>query len=178
MNVLAKFGIPLDVIPFTQSYKIKTKNHQEYMAMRAKKEEILASVPATITADKLIDLPSRKDVLLGKGKPIQFSSGNQRISSIIDGYLDQYHEHSSKTEKTVLASRIVDIVKASGVRFLSKERGIWLEVSHDLARDKVSHMFRHQRHNNGSKRTNPGIASSSKLAPTPASNEQVKRAKI
>ena len=102
MNTLMSFGIPHDVIPFTQSFKIKTKNHRNYMSMQAKKEEMLASVPATTTADKLIDLPTHRDVLLGKGKPIQFSSGNQRLSSIIDGYLDQCHEQSNKMEKTAL----------------------------------------------------------------------------
>lgn len=157
MRDLMSFGIPIDTIPFTQSYKVKNKNHNEYLSMMAKKEEILASVPATITADKLIDLPTRKDVLLGKGKPIQFSSGNQRLSSIIDGYLDQYHEQSTNAEKTALAAKIVQLVKKNGVRFLSKESGIWIPVSDDLARDKVSHMFRHQRTKAKSKSTNANI---------------------
>lgn len=154
MRDLMSFGIPVDSIPLTQSYKVKNKNHTEYLSMLAKKEEMLASVPATMTADQLIDLPTRKDVLLGKGKPIQFSSGNQRLSSIIDGYLDQYHEQSTTPEKTALAAKIVQMVKANGVRFLTKESGIWIEVSDGVARDKVSHMFRHQRTKAKSKNTN------------------------
>ncbi|CAB9526619.1 Transfer protein [Seminavis robusta] len=141
---LMSYGIPHDLIPFTYNCKIKTKNHQEYLAMRSKAEEIIAQDPST-NPDTLIDLPTRSDVLLGKGKPIQFSSGNQRLMTIIDGYLDQYHNHCSKQEKTELTFEIVRMLKDSGVRFLSKDSGIWLEVSDELARGKISYMFRHQR---------------------------------
>jgi hypothetical protein len=148
---LVSFGIPHDVIPFSQSFRIKTKNHLEYLSMRIKAEEILARDSNTQT-ESLIDLPTRSDVLLGKGKPIQFSSGNQRLMTVVDGYLDQYHSKCNKQEKTALAFEIVRMLKESGVRFLSKDTGIWLEVPDDQARAKISYMFRHQRTkpNNGS----------------------------
>lgn len=138
------FGIPSDIVPYTQSYKIKTKNHQEYLTMRIKAEEMLARDP-NIPEASLIDLPTRSDVLLGKGKPIQFSSGNQRLMTIVDGYLDQYHNKCNKQEKTDLTFEIVRMVKESGVRFLCKDSGIWLEVADEQARSKLSYMFRHQR---------------------------------
>ncbi|KAL3920690.1 MAG: hypothetical protein SGILL_003131 [Bacillariaceae sp.] len=141
---LMSFGIPSDLIPYTQSYKIKTKNHQEYLSMRIKVEEMLARDP-NISEATLIDLPTRSDVLLGKGKPIQFSSGNLRLMTIVDGYLDQYHNKCNKKEKTDLTFEIVRMVKESGVRFLCKDSGIWLEVPDDQARNKLSYMFRHQR---------------------------------
>jgi hypothetical protein len=148
---LVSFGIPHDVIPFSQSFRIKTKNHLEYVSMRIKAEEILARDSNTQT-ESLIDLPTRSDVLLGKGKPIQFSSGNQRLMTVVDGYLDQYHSKCNKQEKTALTFEIVRMLKESGVRFLSKDTGIWLEVPDDQARAKISYMFRHQRTkpNNGS----------------------------
>lgn len=177
-TTLMSFGIPHDVIPFTQSHKVKTKNHLDYLAMRARAEEILAS-PAGLTKDQLIDLPSRKDVLLGKGRPIQFSSGNQGLITIVDGYLDQYHTQSTKLEKTALATQIVRMLQASGVRFLSKEQGIWMEVPNDMARDKVSHMFRHQK-----KKVSTGNTATSRAAPEVTSSdavpaqEQAKRVKV
>ena len=144
------FGIPNDVNPYTQSHKIKTKNHLEYLAMRVKAEEIMARNPG-IPEESLIDLPTRSDVLLGKGKPIQFSSGNQRLMTIVDGYLDEYHNRCNKKEKTELTSEIVRMVKESGVRFLCKDSGIWLEVPDDQARAKISYMFRHQKKKPSSK---------------------------
>lgn len=112
--------------------------------MRIKVEEMLARDP-NISEATLIDLPTRSDVLLGKGKPIQFSSGNLRLMTIVDGYLDQYHNKCNKKEKTDLTFEIVRMVKESGVRFLCKDSGIWLEVPDDQARNKLSYMFRHQR---------------------------------
>ena len=58
------YGIPHDLIPLTYDYKVKTKNHLDYLAMRKKAESLLSS-NSTVEA---IDLPSRRDVLLGKGK--------------------------------------------------------------------------------------------------------------
>lgn len=136
------FGIPQHLVPFTSDYKIKTKNHLEYLAMR-KTAENFATGPCGGSI-ATTDLPSNVDLLLGEGKPIQEYRGNQRLSAIIDDYVDEYHA-KSKQEKTALAVEMVQKVKAARGRFLSKESGIWIEVSDDLARDKVSHMFRHQR---------------------------------
>lgn len=174
---IMSYGISPDIIPINQNYKLKTKNHLEYLAMRMRAEEILAQQPAIVRPEQLIDLPSRKDVLLGKGRPIQFSSGNQGLSAIVDGYLDQYHMQSSKLEKTALAASIVQMVQANGVRFLSKESGIWMAVSDEVAREKVSHMFRHQQHK---KKSTPGtLRKASDEVPSLSSdaNEQSKRAR-
>ncbi|CAB9514190.1 Transfer protein [Seminavis robusta] len=167
VKVLMSFGIPADVIPLTYSYKIKTKNHLEYLAMRAKAEEIMERYPGT-NQDILIDLPARSDVLLGKGKPIQFSSGNQRLMTIIDSYLDQYHNKCSKHEKTELTAEIVSMLKDSGVRFLCKDSGIWLEVTDDLARGKISYMFRHQRGRTPAKN---GISATGVVRQVPSGDE-------
>lgn len=144
MNELMTFGIPTDLIPLTASYKIKNKNHLEYLSMRQLSEK-MRSVNQTKTTFST-ELPTNRDVLLGKGRPIQFFSGNRRLALLIDDYLDQYHNKSSKAEKTALAAAIVQKVKnEKKARFLSKESGIWMEVSDTLAREKVKHMLRHQR---------------------------------
>lgn len=145
MNVLMSFGVPEEAVPLTSSFKVKLKNHQDFLAMKMKADEMCSADPS-LTPDSLVLLPSKSDVLLGKGKPIQFSSGNMRLTTIIDGYLISYNSKSSNTEKTALTEEIVRIMKASGVRFLAKEKtGVWMDVPDDVARDKVSHMFRYQR---------------------------------
>lgn len=135
-------GVPHQLIPFTSDYKIKTKNHLDYLAMRKTMEEFVSS--GNFSSSRMTNLPSNVDVLLGKGKPIQEFLGNLRLAAIIDDYVDEYHQ-KSKAEKTALAAEMVQKVKASNGRFLSKESGIWIEVPTDAARDKCSHMFRHQR---------------------------------
>ena len=138
------FGIPHQLIPLTTDFKIKTKNHWDYLEMRKIAEEFTPS-GNELGMIKMTDLPANNDILLGKGKPIQEFRGNQRLAMIVDDYEEQYHVESSKTDKTALASAIVKKIQATNGRFLSKESGIWIEVHDNLARDKVSHMFRHQR---------------------------------
>lgn len=143
MYKLMCYGIPHHLIPLTSDYKLKIKNHLDYLAMR-----MIAEGAATGSGGnnniEMIDLPSNNDVLLGKGKPIQEYRGNQKLSLLVDTLVLQY-DTLSKSEKTALAADIVNKVKASNGRFLTKDSGIWIEVSDDMARDKVSHMFRHQR---------------------------------
>lgn len=141
MYDLMTLGIPHNLIPFTSEYKIKTKNHLDYLAMRKCAYDYRASTNGMI---QTTSLPTNFDVLLGKGKPIQESAGNLKLAAMIDDYVAQYHS-SSKQEKTALAATVVHKVKLSSGKFLSKESGVWIEVSDDVARDKVSHMFRHQR---------------------------------
>lgn len=140
---IMSLGIPSHLIPLTADYKIKTKNHTEWLCMRKTIEE-LAMFPGSASIITT-DLPSNRDVLLGKGKPIQGSCGNQRLSAMVDDYVEQYHK-SSKTEKTALAAELVSKVHAYDGQFLSKDSGVWIAVSDSMARVKVSQMFRHQRH--------------------------------
>ena len=156
MDVLMSFGVPEEAVPLTSSFKVKLKNHQDFLAMKMKADEMLAADPS-LMPESLVLLPSKKDVLLGKGKPIQFSVGNLRLMTIIDGYLLSYNSKSSNIEKTALTVEIVRIMKASGVRFLSKEKtGVWTDVPDDVARDKVSHMFRYQRRKSDSSSSSTG----------------------
>lgn len=132
-------GIPQHVVPITSDLKLKTKNHLEYPSMRSKSEEIEVAGSSLWTTD----LPSHRDVLLGKGKPTQDSTGNKMLSKIIDELLSKY-QAASKMEKTALSASVILQIQAKGGKFLSKEIGIWTEASDMVAREKVSHMFRHQ----------------------------------
>jgi hypothetical protein len=137
------YGIPHHLLPLTSDHKLKNKNHLDYLAMRMIADDVMAGSKACNRIN-MIDLPSNNDVLLGKGKPIQEYRGNQKLSLLVDTFVEEY-DKKSKLEKTAMAAEIVQKVKEYNGRFLTKDSGIWIEVSDDLARDKVSHMFRHQR---------------------------------
>jgi hypothetical protein len=132
------YGIPHHLIPATADGKIKLKNHMAFLDMRRAAEEY-----DQYGAVETCELPRNHDVLLGKGKPIQEYTGNRRLHGLVDEQLSIYHGFSnSKKEKTALSAEIVKMVQKVSGRFLSKESGVWIEVSDDIARDKVSHMFR------------------------------------
>lgn len=63
----------------------------------------------------------------------------QEISSLTEKYLDC----RSKTEKMQMTKDIVAIIcKDHDARFLKLEGGVWVEISNQAARDKVSHALR------------------------------------
>ena len=134
------YGIPHHLIPYTVDGKIKTKNHLEFIETRKTGEEY-----AKNGAVETIELPKLSDILCEKGKVIQESCGNLRLQAIVDEYVHRYHS-SSKAEKTALAEEVVRMVKSASGRFLTKESGIWIETTDEVAREKVSHLFRARRH--------------------------------
>jgi hypothetical protein len=91
--------------------------------------------------------PQMKDVLFGRGKPIQDRPGNVRFREILELHRQQY-DQGEKSGKTVIAADIVRIVKGEGGRFLKQnDHGLpgWVEVDDASARMKVSHAFRTRR---------------------------------
>jgi hypothetical protein len=146
MYALMTYGIPHRLIPVAANGKIKLKNHMVFLDMRRAAEEY-----DPYGAVETCELPGNSDVLLGKGRPIQGYTGNRRLHGLIDEQLSIYHGFSnSKKQKTALSAEIVMMVQSKdyGGRFLSKESGVWIEVSDEVARDKVSNTFRTRLYNN------------------------------
>lgn len=134
---LMTFGIPPHMIPVNEDGKIKVKNHLEYLQGRKTRERF-----AKVGKTDMVSIPFRSDILLGRGKPIQQAPGNLRLAAIVDSYVLEYHQLTNKQDKTALAAQVVRMVKAASARFVSKESGLWMEVPDDVAREKVSGLFR------------------------------------
>ena len=89
--------------------------------------------------------PNERDVLFGRGKGCQNHPGNIRFRNLIDSERSSY-EQARLLEKTMISERIVQLVHSQSGRFLkSAGKGTWIEVSDEVARDKISHAFRDQR---------------------------------
>ncbi len=128
------FGIPPDALPVTMDGELKRKNHMEWIKMRKRIE--------SLPQQHRIMIPSRNDVLFGRGKPFREHIGNLRLFNLLDENLDRYDKLRLK-EKSMLIAEMVDAIRTEGGRFLMKQDGIvWTEVDDKQAREKVSHAFR------------------------------------
>lgn len=91
-----------------------------------------------------VGVPSRNDVLFGRGKGFQNHIGNQKYRQMIEDCLETY-EQANKEQKTRIAEEIIDFIllQAEG-RFLKDMDGSgWRIVSDPVAlRQKVAHAFR------------------------------------
>mmetsp|Transcript_3739 Transcript_3739/g.9787 ORF Transcript_3739/g.9787 Transcript_3739/m.9787 type:complete len:768 (-) Transcript_3739:404-2707(-) len=144
---LQSFGIHSDQIPVnTSSGKLKTKQHLKWMELRRLKEESLKNDEHKF--DRIIECPKQNDVLFGRGRPIMRHPGNAVFRSIIQHKLEEYASAKSKKQTTDVTWEVVRTLKGKfGARFLKEENiennGLgWIEVSNEIARQKVRIAFR------------------------------------
>jgi hypothetical protein len=93
----------------------------------------------------VIDDPLPNDILLGRGKPIQYRPANVRFRKMLDSHMDKYGK-GEKGDNVFVPAYIVYIVKEEGGRFLKElQDGGWVEVDEATAQAKVSQAFRSRR---------------------------------
>ena len=91
--------------------------------------------------------PSKNDVLCGKDTTLARHPGNQKFRAKIQDELPRYLAARSKQDKMKITKSIVQYITIKqGSRFLklqnSKDKGAWVEIDGQAARDKVSHALR------------------------------------
>ncbi|KAL3925509.1 MAG: hypothetical protein SGARI_005829, partial [Bacillariaceae sp.] len=90
--------------------------------------------------------PKNNDILFGRGKPFQNHPGNRKMLGLIDQYKQQYAE-SPRDRKRPIVEEIIGMLTTDGGRFLKRysedvNSNWWVEVTRQVAFDKVSHAFR------------------------------------
>lgn len=122
--------------------------------------------------ESFVIVPGELDVILGRGRYNKLKPGNQKLNQIVESCNDQY-DASDKFRKTILSEVVVSKMIEEGSRFLIRETGdkkdkgnkaVWVEVSLEKARDKVSHAFRNLRLSAKKNAGVPRAASASALA--------------
>jgi len=129
----------VEAIPLTSSLEIKPSHHQKWIARRQQYE----GARHNDLHQSWIDLPTNRDVLLGRGKPIQNHPGMGLLRRLVDQHLDQYSQ-SKRGDKVSIASQIVGYIQKEEGRFLKRLSvgGFWVVASEDEAVQKVNHTFR------------------------------------
>uniref|UniRef100_A0A7R9ZKZ3 DUF6824 domain-containing protein n=1 Tax=Craspedostauros australis TaxID=1486917 RepID=A0A7R9ZKZ3_9STRA len=136
---LMTFGIPYDALPINTDGEWRRTSFLKWAQRRYKKEQNIEKYKDAV------ELPSRSDVLLGRGKPNQAHAGNKYLHDVIASKYEQY-DMSSRREKTKIATDLVQSIKDASGRFLKRdENDIWMEVDDHTAREKVCHGFRRKR---------------------------------
>ena len=143
---LKTFGIPEQVLPPLE-LRETTKTAASYIGdntgVREEDgyEETRRNETAVESSNENL-IPSRNDVLLGRGKGSHMHEGNVWFRRLVKERQKLY-DTASTPEKTRIADEIVRMVKESrGGLFLKKKGTAWVEVSDSVARLKVSHAFR------------------------------------
>lgn len=88
--------------------------------------------------------PGPHDVICARGKEAKSHEGNRRYTALIDASLDRYSQATSKHEKTVIVSQILDLVRHASPDggFVKQQNGRWHEVGDHMAREKIGQNLR------------------------------------
>jgi hypothetical protein len=139
---LQTYGIPTQVLPMDDDCNAFVTNHLDWLKGRLSLESSESSSARRVSS---IVVPRRFDVLFGRGETISQHTGNQRAFHIVEMNRERY-ERASKFEKTQISDRIVHSIQQSFGRFLKKDDGgMWVVVTREEAREKISHSFRRLR---------------------------------
>jgi hypothetical protein len=96
----------------------------------------------------MVIVPGPLDVVMGRGRHNKNKPGNRKVQQAVEERYEEY-ENADKFQKTVLTECIVNALVADGSRFLvrqgDKKNGVWVEVTPEKAREKISHDFRNLR---------------------------------
>jgi len=138
MYTLLGFGIPVDLIPFSESGAIKKTNLNRWIAKNIARDRELAN-GETFSG---VDLPTRDDVLMGKGKPYQHHFGNVYLGDLVEAYKNEYYFAPQATDKMGVVYKVMSSIKTRSGRFLEKhDDGWWRESSDVNVMEKVRKRF-------------------------------------
>lgn len=92
----------------------------------------------------IIDTPLTNDVLCGKDKTYQLHPGNRLYRQLIEEVAAHYSTVATKQDKMSMTQNIVHtMMHTHGARFLRPfSDDQWVEITHQMARDKTSHALR------------------------------------
>mmetsp|Transcript_12229 Transcript_12229/g.28338 ORF Transcript_12229/g.28338 Transcript_12229/m.28338 type:complete len:189 (+) Transcript_12229:3-569(+) len=93
------------------------------------------------------NFPGDHDVICGRGKVAFQHPGNRRLRTIIKKHLEPYSQATSRMEKTMLVSEIMEAVRSQGY-FVSKnpKSGLFERANERLAREKIGQLLRDALH--------------------------------
>ena len=139
---LMGYGIPLDVLPSTDTGNMKRKNHFEWIEARKLIEEDGRN--NSTHAANIVECPGLNDVVFQKaGKSWNLHPGDVYYRGLIES---NHKEHlvSSQTAKKELIWLIVEEIESRNGRFLVYDkRGWWIQLnSRTEIRKKVAISFR------------------------------------
>ncbi len=139
---LHSFGIPVDLIPLTETGNIKVKNHQRFIKVRTMLER--QSDSSELMADIAIECPRLHDVIFRVGDGYLCHPGNSMFRGWIESAFDDY-DTADKDRKVEITWTLVDEVLKKG-RFLVWNKHWWTVLQdREKMRIKVVGAFKDQK---------------------------------
>jgi hypothetical protein len=99
-----------------------------------------------IPEDTSDTVPGKYDIILGRDKLAINHAGNRQYRRLIEMNFERYQQCGAARNGTKrrIANEVIQVIQRSGGRFLKKneQNGMYEEVDHKYAHEKVSHALR------------------------------------
>jgi hypothetical protein len=106
MYELMSFGIPTADIPIDSEGVVDLKEHLKFLQRRKKQEALIRHG----ICGNVIVVPSRMDILHGKGPRIRLHVGNMKYGNVLEDNVEKYAQ-TKRLEKRAVCRSIVEILK-------------------------------------------------------------------
>jgi hypothetical protein len=117
--LLVTFGIPMSVVQIRPDGDLIGEPNQQYLQGRRVLEAKRKRCELNDTSNSnfmsnsknIIEFPSPKDIVLGRGRPFQGFSGNKQLTKLVEAKRLSYQAREDRFEKTSITMEIVKKVK-------------------------------------------------------------------
>jgi hypothetical protein len=115
------YGIPVDLLPVTETGNVKTKQLLQWIKVRKALESGNKSSPD----EPIIECPFKHDIIIRFGKAYLSHPGTVMFRGILESFYEEHSNAASKDEKVAITWKIVEAVEQKGGRFLVWNNGGW-----------------------------------------------------
>jgi hypothetical protein len=133
-----EYGIIADIIPMTSTGRVKLKEHEKWIMIQVARE----GSEGNNRPFHIVECPTRKHILLVKGRHVTRHEGNLRLRQILQERYDERNE-ASRAEKFNITSHVLDTLQGEGYTFLIKnDADCWIEPDRKTILEKIAIAFR------------------------------------
>jgi hypothetical protein len=146
---LQQFGIPVDLIPSTDTGNIKNVNWKQWLQLRKYIERefmMRGSIPDPSGSDaashssngesmpevNIVECPLTNDVIFRRGRSMSYHPGNAAFQNLIEAHIYEHtiDPNTTKDRKLAIEMELVETVRKQGGRFLKWEidKSWWVEI--------------------------------------------------
>lgn len=125
---LLGYGIPVDLLPVTETGNVKTRNLLQWIKVRKVMEEGVKTPMVDGDETSCIEIPGLNDVIFRYGKSYLSHPGNVMFRGLIEA---KHEEHNDGTTDAKLSATwwVVDEVLRRNGRFLAWDnQGFWVQL--------------------------------------------------
>eukprot|EP00536_Pseudo-nitzschia_multiseries_P009620 jgi/Psemu1/201165/e_gw1.273.3.1 len=113
---LQGYGIPVDLIPLSQTNNVKTTNHMQWINALYWKQKLQENVTDTTATNEIVLCPNFYDVLSRKGQRYTNNPGNTYFRGLVDDASGK-HELASRVGKCEITRGILHEIERRGDAF-------------------------------------------------------------